>query len=180
MINPNENKNLKSRDLSTKENTIISPIFNSNAVVSTSTPSLIEQSIQNTPTDTPDTISKSYTMLSRQLSVNQGFVKIVSTSDKTTKVLANSTTPNSVIDKSITEYDKLKASQQAAAEKKILNETQIVSNESSFKSSSNYHQSSLPNRPMKDMFTGAPPPPPPPLPSTWSFKSSSKASFNKE
>jgi hypothetical protein len=210
-----------------KENTIISPIFNSQAVVSTSTPSLgtneqehvaaavqrIQNSINSSSNITSDCLEKSYESTTKcQVSSNQGLIKIVSDRDQLNKPTRNSTLIE--LDKCIAEFDKYK---QLSDRTDSASKASILPKEKDIKSNVNqnqldkeivpvtpklteaakpsavidivkppslhyYHQSSLPNRPIQDIFSpvGAPPPLPPPLPSTWTSKDFLKTSLKKE
>ena len=220
-----------------KETTIISPIFNSQVVVSTSTPSLatnqeqehanaatvqrIQDSINSSSNITSECLEKSYQSTTNcQVSSNQGLIRIVSDRDKLDKPTRNSTLIE--LDKCIAEFDKYKylsddtdsapktsvllkeKDVKSNVNNKSQNETEHVApplappllplkqNEAAKPSAvidivkpptlHYYHQSSLPNRPIQDIFSpgGAPPPLPPPLPSTWSSKDFMKTSLKKE
>ena len=170
----------KQNDLSTssKETTIISPIFNSQAVVSTSTPSVMEHELSIQKPNKHEDENTSYRSLTKQVSSNQCFIKIVSDSDKTNKRASKL----NEIDKCIAEFEKYKNLNEIKPITQdeinnLVNQTEIFTTKSA---SHHYHQSSLPNRPLSDIITGVPPPPPPPLPSTWSSKSSIKPSLKNE
>lgn len=188
IVNINEKRNeLK---VSNKEiSSIISPIFNSQTVVSTSTPSVIdtiEQQVQknNDLIINTNGFSKSY----QSFSSNQGFIKIISDDENNNKL--NKTSALNELNNCIDEFEKYKNIPENFDKQSIIiesNNKKQTENENEklhkYDQSTtvidvkpciadhvyNYHQLSLPNRPLPNIFSTTPtngtaPPPPPPLP----------------
>lgn len=191
IVNINEKRNeLK---VSNKEiSSIISPIFNSQTVVSTSTPSLIDTIEQQVQKNNDLIINTNgFSKSCQSFSSNQGFIKIISDDENNNNNnKLNKTSALNELNNCIAEFEKYKNIPEKFDKQSIniqSNNKKQTENEKLHKYDQsttvidvkpyitdnvyNYHQLSLPNRPLPNIFSTTPtngtnmPPPPPPLPS---------------